>query len=122
MSDELQASIPSVIRGFHVYSGTWTPVVGEELTCRRDIRNVHDRYCVAVVNPMNNCVVGHLPKKISIFLSLFLRRGGNLSCRVISNRRQRSVDLPQGGLEIPCLIVIKGQTKLVKKMLKKLSM
>jgi len=35
------------IHGYHVYSKEWTAVLGETLTCEREIGNVVDRYAVA---------------------------------------------------------------------------
>ena len=37
----------------------------------------------------------------------FLRRGGTISCE-ITGRRKYSHDLPQGGLEVPCVLTFKG--------------
>ena len=39
----------------------------------------------------------------SLSCSIFLRRSGNIKCRVIGNR-QYSSDLPQGGLELLCIL------------------
>ena len=49
--------------------------------CVREPRNTVDRYAVAVVKA-DGTVVGHLPKKISTMTSLFIRRGGLISCEV----------------------------------------
>ena len=54
--------------------------------------------------------VGHVPRKLSSICSLFIRRGGSISCRVTGSRRF-SEDLPQGGLEIPCLLIFQGSMK-----------
>ena len=51
--------------------------------------------------------VGHLPKKISSVCSMFLLRGGTIHCQVTAPRRY-SRDLPQGGLEIPCMLTFEG--------------
>ena len=56
-------------------------------------------------------VVGHLPKKISATCSLFLRKGGAISCQVTDERRKRSVDLVQGGLEIQCLLIFSSKKR-----------
>ena len=45
-----------------------------------------------------------IPSKLSHIYSLFLRRGGTIRCRVAGGRRY-SYDLPQGGLEIPCVMI-----------------
>ena len=104
MADELTLS--SYIRGFHVYREIWTPVIGEVLTCKRQPSNMVDRYAVRVVKGTET--VGHLPKKILKIFSLFIRRGGMVTCEVTGTRR-RSTDLIQGGLEIPCLLKIHGE-------------
>ena len=57
------------------------------------------RYAVAV--KMGGPVIRHLPRKVSRVCSLFLRRGGHIRCAVTGRRS----DLPQAGLEIPCLLL-----------------
>ena len=104
--------IPSCIRGFHVYKDTWVPTMEEVLQCQRDRRNNRDRYATSVIKDGN--VVGHLPQKISKICSLFMRRQGAISCRVTGGRRY-SADLPQGGLELPCLLLFSGQKKEIDK-------
>ena len=107
-SDLEECFTQSCIRGYHVYQRVWTdPYVGETLDCRREPTNVVDRYAVSVIR--SEVVVGHLPKKISKLCSLFLRRGGSISCEVTG--RRRSTDLIQGGLEIPCLLILKGNRR-----------
>ena len=58
--------------------------------------------------------VGHVPRTMSCVCSLFLRQAGTLACEVTGDRR-RSVDLPQGGLELPCLLIFTGPEELVCK-------
>ena len=105
--------IHSCIRGHHIYKDIWQPVVGETLECMREARNTKDRYAVAVVKStasatgFSTSVVGHLPKKMSHLSSLFLRRGGLISCEVTGARRH-SWDLPQGGLEVPCTVIYRS--------------
>ena len=45
--------INSVVCGHHVYKDIWTPEIGEELTCRREVGNIHDLhawpFCVAAM-------------------------------------------------------------------------
>ena len=83
--------------------------VGEELACEREPTNTSDRYAVAVVK--GGVIIGHLPRKIC---SLFLR-GGTISC-IMSGGRRYSADLPQGGLEIPCKLLLKGKAKEMDKL------
>ena len=86
------------VRGYHIYKEEWEAAVGEELKCEREKNNAKDSYAVVVVS--ENVTVGHLPRIISRFSALFLKRQGKISCKVLGRRRY-SVDLPQGGLEIP---------------------
>ena len=52
-------------------------------------------------------MVGHLPKKTSSTYSLFIRKGGTIDCEVTPDpNRKYSRDLPQGGLEIPCVLTL----------------
>ena len=105
MSDSEELSFSTCVRGYHIYKDIWTPTVGEILCCARQMNNMVDRYAVSV-----NKIVGHFPKKFSKIFSLFLRRGGVVACEVTSTRRH-STDLVLGGLEISCLLQIKGERK-----------
>ena len=107
--------IECCIRGYHVYRDIWEAAVDEELVCRPERSNAHDRYAVAVMK--NDLVVGHLPSKFSRLYSLFIRRGGVILCRV-AGRRRYSRDLPQGGLEIPCVLLLKVSPKELQKLKK----
>ena len=51
----------------------------------------------------SNATVDHLPKSISPICSIFIRRGGTIKSRINGTHRY-SADLPQGGLEIPCVL------------------
>ena len=60
-------------------------------------------------------MVGHLPKKTSSTCSLFIRKGGTIDCEVMDPNRKYSRDLLQGGLEIPCVLMLRGTKDLVDK-------
>ena len=105
-------SIASMVRGYHIYKDIWDALIGEELSCEREGANYADPFAVAIIKDDN--VVGHVPRKISTVCSLFLRRGGSILCRVTGSRRF-SRDLPQGGVEIPCMLVFQGDSKYVDK-------
>ena len=109
--DVEEIEVCSCVRGYHVYQALWIPLIGEELVCVREPRNAADRYDVAV----KKCgqTIGHLPRKISKLCCLLLRRGGTISAKIASNRRY-SADLPQGGMEITCILTFKGKAKLIK--------
>lgn len=66
----------------------WDAVIGQ---CERETQNEKD---VAVVR--RGQVVGHLPRMFSLVCSLFLRRGGLISCTTTGTRCY-SADLSQGG-------------------------
>ena len=84
---------------------TWIAAIGEELLGIRETNNVTDRYAIAVIK--DDVIIGYLPKTYSKIFSLFIRCGGSISCKVIG-RCHYSRDLPQGGLEIPCKLILLG--------------
>ena len=106
-------SVEAVVRGYHVYHEVWPAPVGEQLTCRREIGNSHDPFAVSVITTAST-IVGHVPRRISSVCSVFLRRGELIFCRVIGTR-QYSGDLPQGGMEVPCILTFQGESKEVAK-------
>ena len=77
-------TLSSVVRGYHVYKDIWDANEGKILDCVRETTNHHDPYAVAVAK--NGIAVGHVPRKISALCSLFIRRGGTISCRVDGSR------------------------------------
>ena len=105
-------NIEAMVRGYHVYRGIWNAALGEQLPCQREPMNSKDPFAVAVVK--SQVAVGHIPRKIS---SMFLRHGGTICCRVTGSRRY-SQDLPQGGLEIPCMLTFRGEAKDIEKIRK----
>ena len=108
-------SVESCVRGYHVYKDIWIACVGEELPCQRENGNPTDPFAVAVVK--SGLTVGHILRKISSVCSLFLRRNGVMTV-CTTERRRFSADLPQGGLEIPCLITFEGAGKDIQKVRK----
>lgn len=105
----------SCIRGHHIYKKVWSPSINEELTCVVEKGNAHDPYAVAVTK--GELIVGHLPCKIPAACSLFLHRNGLITARV-TDTRQYSIDLPQGGLEVPCVLKFVGEVSYVEKVKK----
>ncbi len=104
----------SGIRGHHIYLNIWNPSIGEELICRRETSNGHDRYAVSVTR--GSKVVGHVPRNISAARSLFLQRKGTI-LTIVSGSRRYSSDLPQGGLEVPCILKFHGTSNDVSRRL-----
>ena len=109
------------IRGHHIYQREWTPFVGEKLMCKQESGNRSNPYAMAVLKSESSSessrVVGHMPRKLSAACSLFLDLGGTVDC-VITGPRQYSSDLLQGGLEVPCKLIFKGEAKHVSKVAK----
>ena len=105
----------SCVRGYHTYSDVWVATVGEQLVCTQEHRNAKDPFAVAVLNGSD--IVGHYPMKISRLCWLFIRKDGRITCTVTGGR-QYSADLPQGGLEIPCILRFEGGDKEISKVKK----
>ena len=99
-------TIDSCIRGYHVYKEVWNATFGEILICQTEFGNFHDPYAVAVLTS-NDTIVGHVPRNISAVCHFFLRKNGNIICQV-TGRRRYSLDLAQGGLEVPCSLTFSG--------------
>ena len=93
--------INSAVRGYHVYESVWHGLVGDQLYCAREPGNCLDTFAVAIIK--DDVTVGHVPRSISLICSISIRQGGMIVCRVTGHRRY-SVDLPQGGVEIPCTL------------------
>lgn len=88
--------------GYHVHQEIWEATIGEKLLFMREPRIANDQYVVAVIK--DDTIIGQYN---SCVCSLFLNRGGSISC-IVSGKRRFSADLPQGGLEIPCNVIFKG--------------
>ena len=108
----------AMVCGYHVYRDIWVAAVGEELSCVRETDNHQDPFAVTVAR--SGITVGHVPRKISSICSMFLRQSGVIECRVTGARRY-SGDLPQGGLEVPCVLTFRGPAKNVDKVEKLLN-
>ena len=118
----LTFSIETVVRGYHIYKEVWNAAMdGTELPCKREIGNAHDPFAIAIkkVTPTGNVTVGHTPRVISSVCSVFIRRGGTIVC-VVNRARQYSSDLPQGGLEVPCILTFRASSEKEGKKAKKL--
>ena len=95
--------VDSIVRGHHIFKEIWTPFIGEDLECKRDVSNTRDAYAVGIMqleDTGSTAIVGHVPRKISAACSLFLQREGSIRCIIMGNR-QYSRYLPQGGWKYP---------------------
>ena len=100
-------AIDSTIRGYHIYRDIWpSPVVEEQLLCEHEVGNSHDPMSVAIKKQIDgeSTIVRHVSRGISPLCSVFIRRGGSITC-IVNGPRQYSANLPQGGLELPCKLI-----------------
>ena len=98
---EKEFTVQCCIRGYHTYQSQWNAEVGAELGAVPNTKTtalVKDKYAIAI----KNCeqTVGHIPMFLSKVTFFFLRYDGRVSIKVNGSRRY-SVDLIQGGLELP---------------------
>ena len=94
-------TVQCCIRVYHTYQSQWNAEVGAELGAVPDTRTtalVKDKYAIAVKNVEQT--IGHIPMFLSKLTFFFLRYDGKVSIKVNGPRRY-SVDLIQGGLELP---------------------
>ena len=122
MSASASFVIDAAIRGYHVYKEIWpNPIDDEQLICERKVGNSHNPLAVAIKKLIDgsNTIVGHVPRRISPLCSVFIRRGGSITC-VVDGPRRYSSDLPQGGLELPCKLIFSAPSLLESNKMKKL--
>ena len=101
----------------------WKPILGEVLHCRTEPENPVDKYAVAVLKNKN--IVGHLPigksGRFAKTIFYFLRADSlNIATVKVEGKRQNYGD--GEGLQIPCSIQFKGETKSVEILKKQLIM
>ena len=111
-------AVNSMIRGYHEYKNIWeSPTADDDLLCERKVGNPHDTHAVAIRKDIaaEITTVGHIPRRISSICSIFIRCGGKIQC-VVNGHGCYSSDLPQGGLEIPCVLkfISKDEKELAK--------
>ena len=98
---EKEFTVQCCIRGYHTYQSQWNAEVGAELGAVPDTRTsalVKDKYAIAVKNGKQT--VEHIQMFLSKLTFFFLRYDGKVSIK-INGPRMYSVDLIQGGLELP---------------------
>ena len=91
VGDGKSFTLETYVRGHHVYHTLWTPIIGEILPIKRELKNVYDRFAVAVLK--DGEVVGHEPRT--------LRYDGNMVFIELTGERvNRGILL---GVEVPCV-------------------
>ena len=109
MSLERVSSLQATVRGFHVYKAMWEPKDSEELACFHEENNPHDPFAIKTL-------------ELSRISKFILDRGAKINVKLPETHYRRS-PLVQGGLEIPCDLVIRmpntmKSAELLKKYLK----
>ena len=97
------------IRGYHEYKSRWVPVLHEVLPVKHESGNSHSIHAIAIKKRLPGIlvasVVGHLPREISRFTYFIIAHGAKVSCKIMDVHHRRS-PLVQGGLEIPCEVIV----------------
>ena len=102
MNDGSAFQFASHVKGYHAYMKIWESLLGECLKCVREPTNEVDKHAVAVVcidSLSKEVVVEHVPKFISMIISMFLSLQG---CTLSIEVTEKCVNRGAGyGLEIP---------------------
>ena len=106
MSFERVLSVQAAVRGFHVYKNVWEPKESETLVCSHEKENVHDPFAIKTYQRDSERIVGHLPMELSRITKFLLDRGARMEAKLRETHYRRS-PLVQGGLEIPCDLIIR---------------
>lgn len=105
-------NVETAIRGYHVYQGLWSPVVGELFVSLHQSDNTSDSHAMGVYSQNNlGLLVGHLPREMSHYCHFFTLHEGKISGKVTGSRRHSS---EAGGMEIPCLLTFTGSTSMFR--------
>ena len=79
---------------------------GEVPSCKGKDGNIMDPYAIAIMKGLE--IIRHVPCKISAACYLFIQKSGILTCIITDSNHQYSSDLLQGGLQIPCKLVLES--------------
>ena len=97
--------IATAVRGYHVFSTTWSPKIGDKFVCHHELNNTHDNHAMGAY--YDRKLVGHLPREASRYFHLFtLHNEPEISGEVTGKRRHCS---EAGGMEIPCTLTLTGR-------------
>ena len=83
-----ETEVPSCMRCYHVYKNGWAMAVGKLVMCSREPTKASDRYAVVVIK--DRTIIVHLPRRMCKVYSVFLRKGGLISCKVTGLKRSHS--------------------------------
>ena len=115
MNDGSAFQFENYVRGYHAYLNIWEPLLGECLRCAKEPENEVDKHAVAVVriNSRNKeVVVGHVPKLISMVVSMYLSLP---RCTLIVEVAGEPINRGAGyGLEIPAKFHFHGPENAIR--------
>ena len=121
MSLERVLSLQAAVRGFHVDKAMWEPKDSEVLVCSHEENNPRDPFAIKTCQLDSGKIVSHLPMELSRISKFMLDRGAKIEVKLRETHYRRS-PLVQGGLEIPCDLVIRiANTMKTAELLKKYS-
>ena len=104
-SNSRSFELTATIRGSHVYQKSWQPELNETLVCIHERRSEFDAFTVKTVCAVDNAIVEHLPREISLPTKYLLDRHATVKAVITCLYYCRS-PLFQGGLEIPCSVTV----------------
>ena len=104
-SNSRSFELTATIRGSHVYQKSWQPELNETLVCIHERRSEFDAFRVKTVCAVDNAIVGHLPREISLPTKYLPDRHATVKAVITCLYYCRS-PLFQGGLEIPCSVTV----------------
>ena len=94
----------AAVRGFHFFKRDWVPTECEKLICTHERNNPFDDFAIKTVKSSGQ-TVGHLPMELSRITKFLIDRGAKVEAQLSSTNYRRS-PLIQGGLEIPCNVIV----------------
>ena len=104
----------SAVRGYHYYMKYWSPSKRQVLYCMHEADNPYNFFAIKTCVKPTGRTVGHLPMEISRSIKYLLQHGAIVEAK-LSSTDYRQSPLVQGGLEIPCNVIIKMPSTLINK-------
>ena len=109
------------MRGHHAHKDIFKPVIGITLTSQREPKNAKDPHAIAIVED-TDCIIGHIPLRLSRTVSSFLRRANHKVTAEICGKRinrgcGKRINRGSGlGLELPVIYEIYGGRKYLNRL------
>ena len=93
------------VRDFHHYPHHWHLVRDQILNCCHERNNPFDRFAIKFCEAGKEETICHIPMEISRMTKYFMDKGTTVTAQLTGVHYRRS-PLVQGGLEIPCKIMV----------------